>query len=283
MTARRLVAAVAIMIAAGVLLFTAGFGIYFAISTASDGIGGGDERRTFTAAVIEASALPAGVAFLIAGTGVWQRTPRAFRAVLSGIGLMLIPLIAALLFGADRYLAPIGLLLGLVLPLALLGLAAAYWLRTHEGGTPTTAESTPHPVVAFPHRKRRIASFIIALLATVPLVPLVFFLAAVSFDPLEANDEPEPGAGIAIIIFGIGMVALVIAAARALVRPPRSMMPFVGVAACFALAGIVAVGAGSFDEGVVVPILGSLLSLFLGWLSRVPEDRGDSWSDRQAL
>jgi hypothetical protein len=78
------------------------------------------------------------------------------------------------------------------------------------------------------------------------------------------------------------MVALVIVAARALVRPSRSMMPFVGVAACFALAGIVAVVAGSFGEAVVFPILGSALSLFLGWLSRLPEDRDDSSSDREA-
>lgn len=125
-------------------------------------------------------------------------------------------------------------------------------------------------------RNRRIASLVIALIATVPLVPLVFLFAALSFNPLEASDAPNVWAGIAIIIFGLGMVALVVAATRALVRPQRSMSPFVGVAVWLAFSWFVltlAGGAGEstgWEEGIL-PILSISLSLFLGWLSRSPE------------
>lgn len=250
------------------MLFVAGFGVYFAISTASDGIGGSDEREKFTAAVIEASSLPAGVAFLIAGSAIWQRSSHALRALLSGIGLTLIPFLAAWLFGPVDTLAVS--LLALVLALVLSGLAAVFWLRS-QGDTPSTTPAQPPSPAVSRGRSRRIASLVIALIATVPLVPLVFFLAAISFNPLEAGDEPDVWGGIAAIVFGIGGVALVIVAARALIRPHRSMMPFVAVAGCFALAGLLSVPSGG-PEDVMFPILGSALSVFLGWLSRLPED-----------
>lgn len=269
MTALRLFASVALLSAAGVLLFVAGFGIYFAISIASDGISGSDERERFTSALIEASSLPAGVALLIAGTGVWQRS-RAFRPLVSGIGLMLIPTIAVWLLGPDRMSIPIGQMLALELPLALLGLVAVSWLRWHGDSPSANLAQPPSPVVTR-GRQRRIASLVLALIATVPIVPLVFLLVALSFNPLEASDGPNVWAGIALIIFGIGGVILVIVAARALARPHHTMMPFVAVAACFALAGLVSVLSGR-PEDVVFPILWSSLSLFLGWLSRAPAD-----------
>lgn len=271
----RLVASVCILIAAGVLLFVAGFGIYFAISTASDGIGGADEREDLISAVIEASALPAGIAFLIAGTAVWQRTARVFRPLLTGIGLMLVPVVAAGLFEPDQGAFPIGRLLALVLPLALSGLAAAYWLGTLEGrsSTPEVQLSTP---VDVPGRKRRIAAFIIALLTTVPLVPLIFLFVALSFNPLEAGDEPNVWGGIAVIVFGIGMVALLVVATLAMVRPQSSMPPFVAVAVWFALSWLILFVGGSGDASEPAGWLAAsgtiALPLCLGWLSRVPRD-----------
>lgn len=274
--ALRLVASVALLIAAGILLFVAGFGIYFAISTASDGIGGGDERERFISALIEASAFPSGVALLIAGTIIWQHVSHAFRALPWGIGLMLIPGVAAWLIGPDRLAIPIGQGLAIALPLSLVGLAATYWLQTHGSDPPSSVASLSSAAVP-PGRKRRIASLVIALFLTVPLLPLVVFLAALSFNPLEAADEPNVWAGIAIITFGIGMFALVVVAAIAMVRPQRSMLSFVAVSALFAFAWLLPALAGGFGgyielEEWVFPIAVSALPLFLGWLSRVPED-----------
>jgi len=275
-TALRVFATVAVLIAAGILLFIAGFGIYFAISTASDGIGGGDERARFISAIIEASSLPSGIALLIAGTTVWQQVPPALRALLWGIGLMLIPGFALWLIEPDRLAIPIGQVLSLALPLALVGLAATYWLRRHGGSTSTSAAPRTAPVEP-PGRKRRIASFVIALVTTVPLVPLIILFASFSFNPLEAGDEPNVWRGIAIIIFGIGMFALVVVAAIAMVRPQRSMLSFVAVSALFAFAWLLPALVGGFGgyiglEEWVFPIATIALPLFFGWLSRVPED-----------
>lgn len=133
MTALRLLGSAAVLIAAGLLLFVAGFGVYFAISTALDGVGGG-EREKFTSALIEASALPAGVAFLIAGSAIWQRSSHALRALLGGIGLTLIPFLAAWFFGPSDSLTVS--LLTVVLALVLSGLAALSRLRPH-GDSPS--------------------------------------------------------------------------------------------------------------------------------------------------
>ncbi len=246
MPALRVVASIALLIAAGVLLFTAGFGIYFAISTASDGIGGGDERERVISALVEASSLPSGVAFLIAGTAIWQRLPLAFRAVLWGVGLMLVPGFATWLIEPDRPAIPIGQVLALTIPLALAGLVATYWLRTHESSPSTSVAPRTAPAV-LPGRKRRIAAFVIALITTVPLVPLILLFAALSFRPLEASGEPNVWGGIAVITFGVGMVAMVIVAAFAMVRPQRSMPPFLAVAIWFALSWLILFVGGSGD------------------------------------
>lgn len=276
MTAFRLIASIAIMLVAGVLLFVAGFGVYFAFSTAMEGVGGGDERERFISAVIEASSLLSGVALQIAGTAVWQRISLAYRALLWGIGLMLIPGFAAWLVEPDRLAIPIGQVLALALPLSLLGLAMVYWLYTREDAMSTSAVPRAEPVVEPPGRKRRIAAFIIALVAAVPLVPLIFPLAALSFNPLEASDEPNVWGGIAVITFGIGMVALVIAATFALVHPQRSMLPCATVAAWFTLSWLILFAGGSGDarEPAGWLVAGGTIAvpLFLGWLSQVPHN-----------
>ena len=275
MTALRLFGSAAVLIAAGLLLFVAGFGIYFAISIASDGIGGNDEQERFTSALIEAGSLPAGVALLVAGSAIWQRSPHLLRALVSGIGLMLIPVVAAWMFGLDRMTIPIHQLFALELPLALSGLAAVSWLRAHDISPSAPARQPPGQVVV-PGQWRRIASLVIALIATVPLVPLVLFLAAINVNPLEAGDEPNVWAGVAFILLGIGGIALVVVTARALVRPHRSMSPFVAIAVWFAFSWFVLILAGGAGESTgweegIVPILSISLPVILGWLSRSPE------------
>lgn len=277
MPALRLGVSIAFLIAAGFLLLVAGFGIYFAISTASDGIGGGGggERERFISTLIEASALPSGVAFLIAGAAAWQRDARAFRPILSGIGLLLFPIIAAALFGPVQRGFPTGDLLTYALLPAMVGLAATFWLQSH-GNDPSTSVAPRDAPAVLPGRKRRIAAFVIALVTTVPLVPLIFLFAALSFSPLEASGEPNVWGGIAVITFGVGMVAMVIVAAFAMVRPQRSMPSFVAIAMWFALSWLILFVGGSGDAsdpaGWLVAGGTIALPLLLGWLSQVSDD-----------
>lgn len=277
MPALRPVASVLILIAAVVLLANAGVAIIDAIDTVF--FGGGDEREEFATGVIQASGLPAAVAFLIAGTMIWQRTARVFRPLLIGIGLLLLPIITALLIPVEGTGGPPLRVLAQVLVLALLGLAAAYGLVPLERRRMVTP--VPPPVPVDPRgRGRRIAALIIALLATVPSAPMIVFLAAISFDPLEAWQEPNIGAGITVIAIGIGMIAMVILAALALVRPRWwSMLSFVILAAILAganillwvLAVVLGLDQSGQVEALLLPMAASVFLLVLGWLSRGPE------------
>lgn len=279
MTVLRIVAALALLIASGVLLFIAGFGVYFAISTAIDGIGGGDEQARFSLAVARACWLPSGVAFLIAGGAMWQRTGTVLRPLLIGIGVLLLPVIAALIIRPGESGDPFWRMFVIPLVVALPGSVAAFAFLSLERRRMDTP--VPPPVPVDPRgRGRRIAALIIALLVTVPSAPFIVFVAAVSFDPIEAGQEPNVWAGITAIAIGFGMVAMVIFAALALVRPRWwSMLSFVVLAGILAasnlLPWILGVVLGLDESGEVeallLPMAASVLLLFLGWLSRLPE------------
>lgn len=270
MPALRPIASVLILIAAVVLLTNAGVAIIAAIDTAF--FGGGDEREEFATGVIQASGLPAAVAFLIAGTTIWQRTARLFRPLLIGIGLLALPIITASLIRVDGTGDPPLRLLTQVLVLALLGLAAAFGLVPLERGRTTTPGQVPVPVDPR-GQKRRIAALLIALLVAVPLAPMIVFVTAISFGPLEAGQEPDVWSGVTGILFGIGMIGMVLAAAITLAAPKRAMRLFGAVAAWFAFNGLIA-ALGSMDSRgfLIFQLMAIAVCLFLGWLSRVPEE-----------
>lgn len=130
----------------------------------------------------------------------------------------------------------------------------------------------PTPI-ELPGGKRQIATLIIALLVTVPSAPLVVFVAAISFNPLEAGQEPDVWSGVTGILFGIGMIGMVLAAAITLAAPKRAMRLFGTVAAWFAFNGLIAAFGSMESRGFLIfPLMAIAVCLFLGWLSRVLQD-----------